>query len=111
MIKIKKATSIAEKSDHPRFRHAAMIFKGSRFIVGAANQCSTHPQGSGKYRTKHAELRAIIKAKRILKRKTLKGYTIFVARISPSGDIRNSKPCKDCMNLIKREGMKVEWTN
>jgi len=108
---IQFAYKFACRSDCEHYRHSAIVFKKGRFICGAANiQKKTHTLGSGPHTSCHAEVRAIIKAKAILNRNNLSDCTIFVMRINKRGEIKLSKPCKDCAKLITVHGLKAEWT-
>lgn len=106
---IRKAYKEAWGSNSSQFRHAAVIFKGRRVIAAAKNLIyKTHPNGSGIYRSIHAEVGAITKA---LKREPdLEGFHIFVIRINKTGQTRISKPCKDCMKLIEKLGLIPQWS-
>lgn len=91
--------------------HAAVIHRRGRFLVGASNLIQkTHPKGSGPLSTAHAEIRAIIKAKSVLRTQDLDGYSIYVVRINPDGDIKLSKPCVDCMAFIAKHNLHPEWS-
>lgn len=106
-----RAIEIARTSNADFFMHAAVIHKRGRFLVGAANIVrKTHPSGSGRLSTAHAEVRAIIKAKSVLKTDDLNGYSIYVVRINPFGEVKLSKPCPDCMNFIAQHNLEVEWS-
>jgi len=53
----------------------------------------------------HAEARAILSA--IQKGYSLKGKDLYVTRFSRSaGDLRGSRPCFHCMELIKEHGIR-----
>lgn len=106
-----RAVEIARTSSAEHFLHAAVIHKGKRFLVGASNvPHKTHPQGSGPHSTAHAEIRAIIRAKRMLKSEDLSGYSIYVLRLNRCGVVKLSKPCPDCMKFIEKHGLRVDWS-
>jgi len=103
------AVNEAANSTAPEFKVAAVIHRGKRIYVKSVNvPYKTHPNGSGIYTTCHAEVLAIMKAKNIIG--DLAGMSIFVARISPLGEIKPSKPCPDCMNLILKNDLIPAWT-
>jgi tRNA(Arg) A34 adenosine deaminase TadA len=105
------AIAIAKTAKADSYMHAAVIHKRGRFLVGASNIVhKTHPNGSGRFCTAHAEVRAIIKAKRLLKTDNLKKYSIYVLRVNPRGDIKLSKPCPDCMAFLLKHNLKVAWS-
>lgn len=75
----------------------AVIAKGGRILSIAPNVISTHPK-QVEYNeyciSIHAELNAIL-----LAQCSIKGSTIFVARINGN---KNSKPCITCQEFIRR---------
>jgi hypothetical protein len=80
-------------------------------LTGACNVAyKTHPNGSGPYGTCHAEVRVIARAKSILNKNDLSGYSIYVIRINKRGEMKLSKPCDDCMALIKEHNLSVDWS-
>lgn len=90
-------------------RHGAAVFRGGRVIATGRNFINkTHPQGSGNLKTIHAELQAITRA--LKTQENLNGYGILVVRINKNGEPRMSKPCKDCMRLIRGLGLTAVWT-
>ena len=60
-----------------------------------------HPKFQGFPFSVHAEVDAIIKA-----RKDLKGCNILVVRVNKHNQLRLSKPCKNCMKYIQYVGIK-----
>lgn len=107
----KLAMKLALQSPCTHYKHGAVIHKRGRPIVGAFNiPYKTHPCGSGPYETCHAEVRAIAKAKSVLNVSDLKGYGIYVLRVNRRGEMKLSKPCDDCMALIKEHNLSVNWS-
>lgn len=105
----RRAVKIAAKSKCKRYRHGATIFFRNRVISSSCNLLKTHPLGSGVNSNLHAEVRAILQALR--NRKNLKGCSIYVVRINNQGELKLSKPCKSCANLIKSVGLtRVYWS-
>lgn len=78
-------------------QHGALVTKGSRIMASGWNIPKTHPANPTQ-RSVHAEASAIISMKN-----SPKGCTLFSFR---SKAWRRSKPCPDCMNLIKAVGIK-----
>ena len=70
----------------------------------------TCPEGSGPHTSAHAEVRVIRKARAILKTNNLSGYSIYVCRINEKGEMRLSKPCRDCQRLIDKHNLSVQWS-
>ena len=108
----RKTYEAATSSKCPEFKHAACVFKGKRiFGIGRNVQYKTHPSGSGPYCTMHAEVAAITQAKNFFwPEKDLSGLSIFVMRVNKRGEIKFSKPCEDCMRLIRQYGLSPYWT-
>jgi tRNA(Arg) A34 adenosine deaminase TadA len=111
MTNKKHALKFALQSPCTDYRHGAVIHKRGRPIVGAFNiPYKTHPEGSGPFGTCHAEVRAIAKARSVLHRDDLTGYSLYVLRVNRRGEMKLSKPCNDCMALIKEHNLSVEWS-
>ena len=112
MTRITKiAAKIACQSPCEHYRHGAIVLLKGRFITGAFNMpMKTDPHGGGVYSSAHAEIRAIRKARAILNRNDLSDCTIFVLRLNKRGDIKFSKPCKDCQIFIDKHGLEAQWS-
>ena len=96
---MRAAMRASDASKH-RFRVGAAIAKGNKVLVKAHNTPKTHPQGSGRYSTLHAEAHAINKAVR--QGISLEGTTIYVYRANNN----LAKPCPCCQGLIHKHGIK-----
>lgn len=60
------------------------------------------------YRTIHAELSIFEK----IPKRIAKGMDIIVIRINKGSQLKNSRPCKDCINELQRIGIrKVYYSN
>lgn len=102
---IKKAINEAEKAEE-RYRVGAVVFKGKRILSRGHNTYQKsakklHPKFTRWPNSVHAEVDAILKARR-----NLKGASILVVRINKAGELRNSKPCAHCMLYLKHVGIK-----
>ncbi len=107
---VRAATQAALKSKSPRFKHGAVIYRGRRIISTGYNQSfKTHPRGSGPFSSLHAEISAIVAAKSAIGN-SLHKCKIFVIRVNSALEIRNSKPCADCMSMINEYNMKPFWS-
>lgn len=107
---IKAAYREVLKSKCPRYRHSAVIFSKNKILVSTYNiQRKTHPYGSGPHGTVHAEVRAIVKAINLAG--SLRGFKIFIMRLGKNGEFKPSKPCIDCIKLIKDNGLELAWTD
>ena len=99
---------IAEMSDFGEYRHGAVLVKGGSVINTSANKNSYAPWGN-RFRkrdcghaTHHAELGCILG----LDRSATKGATIYVVRIGKRGDLKLSKPCDMCREVLQHVGVK-----
>lgn len=86
-------------------KHGSVIVKGGRVISTGFNKERSHPRIVSTEHIKdhcsvHAEIDAIKKAKNV------SGATIYVARINKRGEARDSRPCKNCFETIKNNGIK-----
>lgn len=111
---ISLAKKVAEQSNYGKFRHGAILVKGSSIRNVACNKhrhCGfgkrfrDHNDGDA---TLHAELGAILG----MDRNITQGSTIYVVRINREGHPRMSKPCPMCESAMKHVGVKrVVYTN
>ena len=105
---IEFAKRVAEQSDYGKFRHGAVLVKGSSVRNISCNKhrhCSFgarfRKEGRGEA-TLHAELGAILG----VDRSTTRGSTVYVARINREGEARISKPCPMCESALRHVGVK-----
>ncbi len=111
---IEFAKRVAEQSDYGKFRHGAVLVKGSSVRNISCNKhrhCSFgarfRKEGHGEA-TLHAELGAILG----IERSTTQGSTVYVARINKEGEARISKPCPMCEAAMRHVGVRrVYYTN
>jgi len=99
------ATDEAQKSDHKQ-KVGCVIFNKKRILSKGHNTCQKsvkklHPKFQRYPFSVHAEVDAIIKAK-----KDLKGSSILVIRLNKNNQFRLSKPCSKCMNYMDYVGIK-----
>jgi len=102
---IKLAVEEAHKSNHKQ-KVGCVIFDKKRILSKGYNTCQKsvrklHPRFQKFPFSVHAEVDAIIKAK-----KDLKGSSVLVVRINKKDEFRLSKPCNNCMNYIEYVGIK-----
>lgn len=90
-ININRAIKEAIKSDHHQFRHATLLFKGSRLIATGYN-----------YGKKHAEIMALNKVKH---KGGAAGAIAFNIRLTKLGTLAMSRPCIDCANALDAAGV------
>lgn len=96
-MNINRAIKEAKKSDHDKYKHATLLFRGSTLVAAGYNQ--------GK---KHSEIMALNKVKH--KGSTV-GLTLVNVRINKNGEIGLSKPCVNCQIALDKAGIgKKYWT-
>lgn len=95
-------------STYMSYRHGSVICAGGRVIAKGVNVRLPiqHNSGPGGKYSVHAEEATIKKLKH---RQDVAGAEIYVARVNKAGDVRNSRPCPDCMAKIKSVGIKTVY--
>ena len=102
---INLAIEESTKGDHKQ-KIGAVIFNKKQILSFGHNSSQRavrhlHPKFQRYPFSVHAEVDAIIKAKR-----DLKGATLLVIRVNPKNQFRLAKPCKKCMEYIEYIGIK-----
>lgn len=88
-----------------RMKHGAVVVKHSKVLGASPNIEKNNPRYVGwQYASVHAEERALRRAG------FPKNATVYVARVNNFGQIRLSKPCDACQELIDSLQCKVVWT-
>lgn len=97
-------------------RHGAIVVKGGSIIATGFNRYSNDPKRFpvdyfSSEKLAHEERNAIslhaeVAALRKLAPEQLRGATVYVARVTPSGAIGSSEPCPACTLELKRVGIK-----
>ena len=105
---ISLAKTIAMQSNYGKFRHGAVLVKGSSVRNVSSNKdrycgfgCRFRRNDQGNP-TLHAELGVILG----LDRSVTQGSTVYVARINNDGNARMSKPCSMCEAALIHCGVK-----
>ena len=105
---ISLAKKIAEQSDYGKFRHGAVLVRGSSVRNMACNK-HRHCNFGKRFReantgtaTLHAELGAILG----MDRSVTQGATVYTARVNKEGHSRMSKPCPMCENAMRHVGIR-----
>jgi len=81
-------------------QHHATIFKRNKILASATNRVGSRKLGCGySTYTIHAE-RAVVKSLGDVSQ--LRGATLLVVRYNKHGDMRNSKPCDDCVLFLEK---------
>ena len=95
------ATRVAHKGNM-RHRHGAVIYRKAKILSSGFNK--EHPWGEMYYEFPylHAEYSAILRS-----RIDVKNYDIAIVRLGQkNSNLLLSKPCKDCMRLLKDNGIR-----
>lgn len=87
-------------------RHGAVVVRKGRIIGRGFNKTTNDPKTVSEEHIKthcsrHAEVEAMRNANW-----NVKGCTLYVARVSKSGRIGNSRPCEYCQEKIEKMGIK-----
>lgn len=103
------AKRVAVQSEHDHFKHGAVLVKGGSVINASCNKDKFSRFGNRFRNTKvcghathHAELGCILG----LDKNLTQGTTMYVVRMNRAGDLRLSKPCPMCEDILKFCGVK-----
>lgn len=103
------AAKEAVKSQHKQHKLGAVIVKNGRVLATGFN--SLRPSSLLKTQTLHAEAAAILKLLKERRLHDLAGSEIYVTRFTKGGAIGLSRPCHNCMSLIRSVGIcKIHYT-
>lgn len=84
------------------FKHFAFILKRNRILSYGYNSSKTNPLSfkyGYRFNQSHAELAAILKFP--YEPELLRKCTLVNIRVNVRGELRLSKPCKFCLNLLR----------
>ena len=105
---ISLAKKVAEQSDYEKFRHGAVLVRGSSVRNMACNK-HRHCHFGKRFReahtgnaTLHAELGVILG----MDRTVTQGATVYTTRVNKEGQSRMSKPCPMCESAMRHVGIK-----
>jgi deoxycytidylate deaminase len=99
------AVRLAESSD-ASFKHGAVIVRGGSVLAVGVNKWKnrdlppTPPDVYNPDITVHAEIDALSRVK------DARGTTVYIARVTRSGDERFSRPCNRCEKALIEAGVK-----
>jgi len=99
-----KAVACAMRSLEPN-RHGCVVASKRKVLGRGWNKNKTHPAANQTYsKCIHAELAALIG----VNTRDLRGVDLFVARVMRTNGefIGMSRPCKTCMDMILRSGIR-----
>lgn len=110
-----RAVGVALTSDHPKQKHGAILFAGTRILAWGVNSVRNDPGIDYENATFHAEVAAARMWFRLSGQSysggSLEGLGLFVARVNRAGDPMMSKPCEDCGLFLRERGIQtVDWT-
>lgn len=100
---VEKASLAAEKSNG-YYRHGAVVVYRNKIISAASNVYLSKYTIEKPHNSIHAEINALIHVKN---KHILKHCLLYVVRINNKGEIKQSKPCQNCMNIILRYKIKL----
>lgn len=102
------ARKVAVNSAFPEHKHGAILVKGGSVLNVAFNANKFVPWGN-RFRSKscghathHAELGCVLG----IAREKTQGAVVYVVRIGRMGDMKNSKPCPMCEQILRHVGVK-----
>ena len=101
---ILKAKCIAQNSNM-HFKLGAVLFDNKNFTVGFNRKFGVNCKSRDNCFSIHAEEMCIIKANRIADF-DFDLSTLVVVRVNNAGKLMCSLPCKQCMKLINKHGIK-----
>ncbi len=90
MVATETMIRLALQSPSKHWKHCAIVFRGG-CVVGFAN--NTYEE--------HAEIRALRRVK------YMHNLTILSVRVNREGELKNAKPCEDCMRALKERGVRT----
>lgn len=101
ILQAQKAISLNPK--RKVYRHGSVLFSGKRILNCGRNFMSkTHPKSNSEWGKIHAELDCILGVARDI----LENSNLLVIRLSAFGDLVMSRPCPNCMDLIRAANIK-----
>lgn len=109
----KIAKNVSQLSDFPKIKIGAIVVHKHKIIssgYNSKNKCHRLQAQLNKKRFEdpscgsiHAELAALLP---LLHKRDLKGASIYTYREYSNGQLAISRPCKSCMSIIKKLGIK-----
>jgi cytidine deaminase len=86
------------------FRHGAVIAKGGCVIAKGVNvEKAKTPSSSFSVHAEIAPLKRVLSA--LIRQGRTEQFEIYVARVTPTGDTANSRPCHKCMAALRESGI------
>lgn len=98
------AIKTAKGSNYPHFRHGAVTECGGRILTKKPNiSKSCTPDASMSTHAEIATIKQLQSKRRLLS--TKKPVNLYVARVSPKGNVVLSYPCEKCLAAIMASGI------
>lgn len=85
------------------YRHGAVIWKGKNILGTGYNFPIAPPTNADKRRFSIHSERDCLKG---LRADAIYNSELLCVRVQPNGSLGSSKPCRGCMKLLKRKGVK-----
>ena len=104
---IARARHEAEKSPC-KIQHGCIAAINGKYVSGGYNHYRQH-SNSGIIDNPcscHAEMHVLHKCLKSLKRAQIRKLTFYIIRLSASGTLRTSAPCKDCLEKLEKYNIK-----
>jgi hypothetical protein len=100
---IETLIKVAQESDISYKHSAGLIYDDKIHSIGVNKFVPFKKyKGIQLYRTIHAELSIFEK----IPKRIVKGMDLIVIRVNKGSQLRNSRPCKDCIDELKRIGIR-----
>ena len=95
------AAKLSEKSSH-KFQVGSVIARGNKVLGIGFNKVKTSPQSNHAFKTRHAELDALISCGL----EDTRGAVCYVYRRLKDGNCAMARPCPSCETILKERGIK-----
>ena len=107
-LQITELLASEAKKSPMQYRHGAVIVKKGKILGSGYNIHCQPPRLENIYRIqrKNPSIHAEMSCLKGLRHDQIRGSDIFVGRISKKGEFRMSYPCKRCISLLTRKGIK-----
>ncbi len=101
---IKLALDLAKTSDCPVYKIGAVLMKNNKIVSAKPNIFKkSHSKSRTIFNGIHAEFNCLYN----LDPKKCRKCTLFIARITNAGTVSMARSCEECLNLLRKCGIKV----
>ncbi len=84
-----------------KYKHSAALLQGNKVItVGNNKHLDIKYNNEGIKISIHAEIDCMSNCKNV------KGLDLIVIRVNKKGELRNSKPCQECLEKLRKKGIR-----